>query len=130
MGLDSGIRTGVKVEVVDSTGKGVATSTVYSASEYASNELPDLDVSIARRLQAPLAELVKIDPKSIGVGHYQHDVNQSLLAKKLDAAVEDCVNSVGVDVNLAPDSGAFGAGDFAVGCGVRQIGRASCRERV
>ena len=173
MGLDPGIRTGVKVAVVDSTGKVVAISTVYpheprkdwdgslhtlrklcethgvqliaigngtasretdalaadlikqlgagvtkvivseagasvySASEYASQELPDLDVSIrgavsiARRLQDPLAELVKIDPKSIGVGQYQHDVNQSLLAKKLDAVVEDCVNSVGVDVNLA-----------------------------
>jgi uncharacterized protein len=173
MGLDPGIRTGVKVAVVDMTGKVVATSTVYpheprrdwdgslhtlrqlcevhgvqliaigngtasretdqlaadlikqlgagvtrvivseagasvySASEYASQELPDLDVSIrgavsiARRLQDPLAELVKIDPKSIGVGQYQHDVNQSLLAKKLDAVVEDCVNSVGVDVNLA-----------------------------
>ncbi len=180
MGLDPGIRTGVKVAVVDSTGKVVATNTVYpheprkdwegslhalrkmcedhrvqliaigngtasretdqlaadliklvhgstssprtemtkvivseagasvySASEYASQELPDLDVSIrgavsiARRLQDPLAELVKIDPKSIGVGQYQHDVNQSLLAKKLDAIVEDCVNSVGVDVNLA-----------------------------
>lgn len=173
MGLDPGIRTGVKVAVVDTTGKVVAISTVYpheprkdwdgalhtlrklcethgvqliaigngtasretdalaadlikqlgagvtkvivseagasvySASEYASQELPDLDVSIrgavsiARRLQDPLAELVKIDPKSIGVGQYQHDVNQSLLAKKLDAVVEDCVNSVGVDVNLA-----------------------------
>jgi protein Tex len=173
MGLDPGIRTGVKVAIVDSTGKVVATNTVYpheprkdwdgslntlrklceqhnvqliaigngtasretdqlaadlikqiaagvtkvvvseagasvySASEYASQELPDLDVSlrgavsIARRLQDPLAELVKIDPKSIGVGQYQHDVNQTLLAKKLDAVVEDCVNSVGVDVNLA-----------------------------
>ncbi len=173
MGLDPGIRTGVKVAVVDSTGKVLATSvvypheprkdwdgslhilgklcethgvqliaigngtasretdqlaadlikrqrgaivkavvseagaSVYSASEYASQELPDMDVSlrgavsIARRLQDPLAELVKIDPKSIGVGQYQHDVNQSLLAKKLDAIVEDCVNSVGVDVNLA-----------------------------
>jgi protein Tex len=173
MGLDPGIRTGVKVAVVDSTGKVVATNTVYpheprkdwdgslntlrklceqhnvqliaigngtasretdqlaadlikqtaagitkvvvseagasvySASEYASQELPDLDVSlrgavsIARRLQDPLAELVKIDPKSIGVGQYQHDVNQTLLARKLDAVVEDCVNSVGVDVNLA-----------------------------
>jgi uncharacterized protein len=173
MGLDPGIRTGVKVAVVDATGKVVATSvvyphepkkdwdgalhtlgklcethgvqliaigngtasretdqlaadlikrlgggivkavvseagaSVYSASEYASQELPEMDVSlrgavsIARRLQDPLAELVKIDPKSIGVGQYQHDVNQSLLAKKLDAIVEDCVNSVGVDVNLA-----------------------------
>ncbi len=173
MGLDPGIRTGVKVAIVDSTGKVIATNTVYpheprkdwdgslntlrklceahnvqliaigngtasretdqlaadlikqtaagitkvvvseagasvySASEYASQELPELDVSlrgavsIARRLQDPLAELVKIDPKSIGVGQYQHDVNQTLLAKKLDAVVEDCVNSVGVDVNLA-----------------------------
>jgi protein Tex len=173
MGLDPGIRTGVKVAIVDATGKVVdfttvypheprkdwegslhtlrklaekhnvqliaigngtasretdqlaadlikqmgvgavkvivseAGASVYSASEYASQELPDLDVSIrgavsiARRLQDPLAELVKIDPKSIGVGQYQHDVNQSLLARKLDAVVEDCVNSVGVDVNLA-----------------------------
>jgi protein Tex len=173
MGLDPGIRTGVKVAVVDSTGKVVDTATVYpheprkdwdgslhtlsklvekhhvqmiaigngtasretdtlaadlikqsgagivkvvvseagasvySASEYASQELPDLDVSlrgavsIARRLQDPLAELVKIDPKSIGVGQYQHDVSQSQLARKLDAVVETCVNAVGVDVNLA-----------------------------
>jgi protein Tex len=173
MGLDPGIRTGVKVAVVDSTGKVVDTATVYpheprkdwdgslhtlsklvekhnvqmiaigngtasretdalaadlikqagagivkvvvseagasmySASEYASQELPDLDVSlrgavsIARRLQDPLAELVKIDPKSIGVGQYQHDVSQTQLARKLDAVVETCVNAVGVDVNLA-----------------------------
>ena len=176
MGLDPGIRTGVKVAVVDSTGKLVDTATVYpheprkewdgslavlarlvekhgvnliaigngtasretdklaadliklaakvdkqlekvvvseavasvySASEFASQELPDVDVSlrgavsIARRLQDPLAELVKIDPKSIGVGQYQHDVNQSELARKLDAVVEDCVNSVGVDLNTA-----------------------------
>ncbi len=173
MGLEPGIRTGVKVAVVDASGKVVATATVYpheprrdragalmelerlcrahdvsliaigngtasretdrlageliarigpgigkaviseagasvySASEYASEELPELDVSlrgavsIARRLQDPLAELVKIDPKSIGVGQYQHDVDQRLLARKLDAVVEDCVNSVGVDVNLA-----------------------------
>ncbi|HUR88213.1 MAG TPA: Tex family protein [Ramlibacter sp.] len=176
MGLDPGIRTGVKVAVVDATGKLVDTSTVYpheprrdwegslhqlgllcrkhnvsliaigngtasretdklaadlmkrlahdlpglqrivvsesgasvySASEYASQELPDVDVSlrgaasIARRLQDPLAELVKIDPKSIGVGQYQHDVNQGDLAKTLDAVVEDCVNSVGVDLNTA-----------------------------
>jgi protein Tex len=174
MGLDPGIRTGVKVAVIDATGKVVDTATVYpheprrdwdgalhtlaqlalqhgvqliaigngtasretdslaadlmkrvnvpglskvvvsesgasvySASEYASQEFPNLDVSlrgavsIARRLQDPLAELVKIDPKSIGVGQYQHDVNQSLLAQKLDAVVEDCVNAVGVDVNLA-----------------------------
>ena len=84
-----------------------AGASVYSASEFASKELPDLDVSlrgavsIARRLQDPLAELVKIDPKSIGVGQYQHDVNQSELAKMLDAVVEDCVNKVGVDLNTA-----------------------------
>ncbi|TXH87266.1 MAG: RNA-binding transcriptional accessory protein [Rhodoferax sp.] len=183
MGLDPGIRTGVKVAVVDATGKLVDTATVYphepkrdwegslhtlgklcakhsvnliaigngtasretdklaadlikllakmaaqagapeikvekvvvseagasvySASEYASQEMPDVDVSlrgaasIARRLQDPLAELVKIDPKSIGVGQYQHDVNQSELARTLDAVVEDCVNSVGVDLNTA-----------------------------
>ncbi|MCE1249572.1 MAG: RNA-binding transcriptional accessory protein [Comamonadaceae bacterium] len=184
MGLDPGIRTGVKVAVVDATGKLVETATiypheprrdwdgslatlarlvqkhgvqliaigngtasretdklaaelialwqksapaqagpapaaiekivvseagasVYSASEYASQELPDVDVSlrgaasIARRLQDPLAELVKIEPKSIGVGQYQHDVNQSELARTLDAVVEDCVNSVGVDLNTA-----------------------------
>ncbi|QTF06815.1 RNA-binding transcriptional accessory protein [Brenneria izadpanahii] len=172
MGLDPGLRTGVKVAVVDATGKLVATDTiyphtgqaakaaaivaalcikhqvelvaigngtasreterffldtqkqfpevkaqkvivseagasVYSASELAAQEFPDLDVSlrgavsIARRLQDPLAELVKIDPKSIGVGQYQHDVSQSLLAKKLDAVVEDCVNAVGVDLNTA-----------------------------
>ncbi|MBW8758504.1 MAG: RNA-binding transcriptional accessory protein [Burkholderiales bacterium] len=178
MGLDPGIRTGVKVAVVSDTGKVLATHTVYpheprcdwegslhalgrlvaqhgvnliaigngtasretdklagdlikriqqmapdikiekivvseagasvySASEFASKELPELDVSlrgavsIARRLQDPLAELVKIDPKSIGVGQYQHDVNQSELAKTLDAVVEDCVNKVGVDLNTA-----------------------------
>ncbi len=174
MGLDPGIRTGVKVAVIDPTGKLVETATVYpfeprrdvdgslatlaalakkhgvdlvaigngtasretdklvadlmealpqlrltrvtvseagasvySASELAAREFPDLDVSlrgavsIARRLQDPLAELVKIDPKSIGVGQYQHDVNQSRLAKSLDAVVEDCVNAVGVDVNTA-----------------------------
>ena len=176
MGLDPGIRTGVKVAVVDATGKLVDTATVYpheprrdwdgalftlarlcekhgvnliaigngtasretdklaaeliktatkarmtiekvvvseagasvySASEFASQEMPDVDVSlrgaasIARRLQDPLAELVKIDPKSIGVGQYQHDVNQGELARTLDAVVEDCVNSVGVDLNTA-----------------------------
>ena len=182
MGLDPGIRTGVKVAVVDATGKLVETATVfpheprkdwegslhtlaklsekhgvnliaigngtasretdklaadlikritqhaestgtawaidkvvvseagasvYSASEFASQEMPDVDVSlrgaasIARRLQDPLAELVKIDPKSIGVGQYQHDVNQSELARSLDTVVEDCVNSVGVDLNTA-----------------------------
>ncbi|MCW2479283.1 Tex family protein [Candidatus Symbiopectobacterium sp. NZEC135] len=172
MGLDPGLRTGVKVAVVDATGKLVATDTiyphtgqaakaapiiaalcvkhqvelvaigngtasreterffldtqkqfpainaqkvivseagasVYSASELAALEFPSLDVSlrgavsIARRLQDPLAELVKIDPKSIGVGQYQHDVSQMQLAKKLDAVVEDCVNAVGVDLNTA-----------------------------
>jgi uncharacterized protein len=173
MGLDPGIRTGVKVAVVDATGKLVDTATVYpheprrdwdgalhtlaqlcrkhgvnliaigngtasretdklaadlvkrleadiqrivvseagasvySASEYAAREMPDVDVSlrgaasIARRLQDPLAELVKIEPKSIGVGQYQHDVNQSELARTLDAVVEDCVNKVGVDLNTA-----------------------------
>ncbi|NKI75677.1 RNA-binding transcriptional accessory protein [Dickeya sp. CFBP 2040] len=172
MGLDPGLRTGVKVAVVDATGKLVATDTiyphtgqaakaaavvaalcikhqvelvaigngtasreterffldtqkqfpevkaqkvivseagasVYSASELAALEFPDLDVSlrgavsIARRLQDPLSELVKIDPKSIGVGQYQHDVSQTQLAKKLDAVVEDCVNAVGVDLNTA-----------------------------
>ncbi|MFP4279260.1 MAG: Tex family protein [Halochromatium sp.] len=84
-----------------------AGASVYSASEYASRELPELDVSlrgavsIARRLQDPLAELVKIEPKAIGVGQYQHDVNQSGLARTLDAVVEDCVNAVGVDLNTA-----------------------------
>src|SRR6266516_3167973 len=174
MGLDPGYRTGVKVAVVDPTGRVVATSTiyphqpvrrwdeaitvlgrlarehavelvaigngtasretdqlaadlvarhpgarltkvvvseagasVYSASAYASQELPELDVSlrgavsIARRLQDPLAELVKIDPKSIGVGQYQHDIAEVKLSRSLDAVVEDCVNAVGVDVNTA-----------------------------
>lgn len=172
MGLDPGLRTGVKVAVVDNTGKLLDTTTiyphtgreaeaqvaifslirkhnveliaigngtasreterfakevikeikenkpqtvvvseagasVYSASEFAANEFPNLDVSlrgavsIARRLQDPLAELVKIEPKAIGVGQYQHDVNQSQLARKLDAVVEDCVNAVGVDLNTA-----------------------------
>ncbi len=171
MGLDPGYRTGVKVAVIDTTGKVVATETiyphvpqrrwdealavlgrlatkhqveliaigngtasretdklaaelvarlgvtkavvseagasVYSASAYASQELPELDVSlrgavsIARRLQDPLAELVKIDPKSIGVGQYQHDLPEAALSRSLDAVVEDCVNAVGVDVNTA-----------------------------
>ena len=84
-----------------------AGASVYSASELAAKEFPDLDVtlrgavSIARRLQDPLAELVKIEPKAIGVGQYQHDVDQAGLARSLDAVVEDCVNSVGVDVNTA-----------------------------
>ena len=171
MGLDPGYRTGVKVAVIDATGKVMATETiyphvpqrrwdealavlarlakvhhveliaigngtasretdklaaelvarlgvtkavvseagasVYSASAYASQELPELDVSlrgavsIARRLQDPLAELVKIDPKSIGVGQYQHDLPEAALSRSLDAVVEDCVNAVGVDVNTA-----------------------------
>ncbi len=93
---------GVQKVVVSEAG-----ASVYSASEYASQELPDLDVSlrgavsIARRLQDPLAELVKIDPKSIGVGQYQHDVNQGEMARSLHAVVEDCVNSVGVNLNTA-----------------------------
>ena len=84
-----------------------AGASVYSASELAAKEFPGLDVtlrgavSIARRLQDPLAELVKIEPKAIGVGQYQHDVDQGGLARSLDAVVEDCVNSVGVDVNTA-----------------------------
>ena len=84
-----------------------AGASVYSASAFASEELPELDVtlrgavSIARRLQDPLAELVKIDPKAIGVGQYQHDLGESKLARSLDAVVEDCVNAVGVDANTA-----------------------------
>ncbi|PUE41453.1 Tex family protein [Limnohabitans sp. Bal53] len=102
--LQGGIGEGIEIQkaVVSEAG-----ASVYSASEFASQEMPDVDVSlrgaasIARRLQDPLAELVKIDPKAIGVGQYQHDVNQSELAKTLDAVVEDCVNSVGVDLNTA-----------------------------
>ena len=99
----SSVRAGTIEKVVVSE----AGASVYSASEYASQEMPDVDVSlrgaasIARRLQDPLAELVKIDPKSIGVGQYQHDVNQSELARTLGTVVEDCVNSVGVDLNTA-----------------------------
>ena len=84
-----------------------AGASVYSASELAANEFPNLDVSlrgavsIARRLQDPLAELVKIEPKAIGVGQYQHDVSQSQLGQSLISVVEDCVNSVGVDLNMA-----------------------------
>ena len=95
-------RSSIEKVVVSEAG-----ASVYSASEFASQEMPDVDVSlrgaasIARRLQDPLAELVKIDPKSIGVGQYQHDVNQSDLARSLDTVVEDCVNSVGVDLNTA-----------------------------
>ena len=98
---DPGVKSPVKVVVSE------AGASVYSASELASQELPDVDVSlrgaasIARRLQDPLAELVKIEPKSIGVGQYQHDVNQGELARMLDAVVEDCVNKVGVDLNTA-----------------------------
>jgi protein Tex len=94
-------------KVIDKVVVSEAGASVYSASEYASQEMPDVDVSlrgaasIARRLQDPLAELVKIDPKSIGVGQYQHDVNQSELARTLEAVVEDCVNAVGVDLNTA-----------------------------
>ena len=84
-----------------------AGASIYSASEFAAREFPDLDVtirgavSIARRLQDPLAELVKIEPKSIGVGQYQHDVSQVQLARQLNTVVEDCVNAVGVDLNTA-----------------------------
>ena len=101
-GGGDGVRTKLTSIVVSEAG-----ASVYSASEFASRELPELDVSlrgavsIARRLQDPLAELVKIDPKSIGVGQYQHDVSQVQLARSLDAVVEDCVNAVGVDVNTA-----------------------------
>ncbi len=100
-------RTGRETAVIEKVVVSEAGASVYSASEFASQEMPDVDVSlrgaasIARRLQDPLAELVKIDPKSIGVGQYQHDVNQSDLARSLDAVVEDCVNSVGVDLNTA-----------------------------
>jgi uncharacterized protein len=102
--LQGGIGEGVEIQKVVVSEAGAS---VYSASEFASQEMPDVDVSlrgaasIARRLQDPLSELVKIDPKAIGVGQYQHDVNQSELAKTLDAVVEDCVNSVGVDLNTA-----------------------------
>ncbi|UJB64225.1 RNA-binding transcriptional accessory protein [Acidovorax sp. YS12] len=99
--------TGQALPAIEKIVVSEAGASVYSASEYASQEMPDVDVSlrgaasIARRLQDPLAELVKIEPKSIGVGQYQHDVNQSELARTLDAVVEDCVNSVGVDLNTA-----------------------------
>ncbi|OUM03003.1 Tex family protein [Variovorax sp. JS1663] len=100
-------QAGAPAPTVDKVVVSEAGASVYSASEFASQEMPDVDVSlrgaasIARRLQDPLAELVKIDPKSIGVGQYQHDVNQSELARTLSAVVEDCVNSVGVDLNTA-----------------------------
>ncbi len=99
--------TGKALTAIEKVVVSEAGASVYSASEYASQEMPDVDVSlrgaasIARRLQDPLAELVKIDPKSIGVGQYQHDVNQSELARTLGTVVEDCVNSVGVDLNTA-----------------------------
>ncbi len=99
--------TGPAARTIDKVVVSEAGASVYSASEFASQEMPDVDVtlrgaaSIARRLQDPLAELVKIDPKSIGVGQYQHDVNQSELIKSLETVVEDCVNSVGVDLNTA-----------------------------
>jgi uncharacterized protein len=98
------LHNGVEIQKVVVSEAGAS---VYSASEFASQEMPDVDVSlrgaasIARRLQDPLAELVKIDPKSIGVGQYQHDVNQSELARSLETVVEDCVNAVGVDLNTA-----------------------------
>ena len=101
------MQTGKAREAIEKVVVSEAGASVYSASEYASQEMPDVDVSlrgaasIARRLQDPLAELVKIDPKSIGVGQYQHDVNQSELARTLGTVVEDCVNSVGVDLNTA-----------------------------
>ena len=101
------MQTGKAREAIEKVVVSEAGASVYSASEYASQEMPDVDVSlrgaasIARRLQDPLAELVKIDPKSIGVGQYQHDVNQSELARSLVTVVEDCVNSVGVDLNTA-----------------------------
>ena len=100
-------RAGSVGQVIDKVVVSEAGASVYSASEFAAQEMPDVDVSlrgaasIARRLQDPLAELVKIDPKSIGVGQYQHDVNQSELARMLDTVVEDCVNAVGVDLNTA-----------------------------
>ena len=106
-GGDVGVPDGVSGLKMTSIVVSEAGASVYSASEFASKELQELDVSlrgavsIARRLQDPLAELVKIDPKSIGVGQYQHDVSQFQLARSLDAVVEDCVNAVGVDVNTA-----------------------------
>ena len=110
-----------------------AGASVYSASEHASRELPEMDVSlrgavsIARRLQDPLAELVKIEPKSIGVGQYQHDVNQSRLSHKLDAVVEDCVNAVGVDANTA--SAPLLARVSGLGPGLAENIVAFCQER-
>jgi uncharacterized protein len=101
------IRAAAPEHAIDKVVVSEAGASVYSASEVASKELPELDVSlrgavsIARRLQDPLAELVKIEPKSIGVGQYQHDVDQGALARSLDAVVEDCVNAVGVDLNTA-----------------------------
>jgi len=105
--LTQSAEAGASAALIEKVVVSEAGASVYSASEFASLEMPDVDVSlrgaasIARRLQDPLAELVKIDPKSIGVGQYQHDVNQSELARSLDAVVEDCVNSIGVDLNTA-----------------------------
>jgi uncharacterized protein len=107
MGKQAAAPAGYAQAAIEKVVVSEAGASVYSASEFASQEMPDVDVSlrgaasIARRLQDPLAELVKIDPKSIGVGQYQHDVNQSELARTLDTVVEDCVNSVGVDLNTA-----------------------------
>jgi len=104
---DAASTASAQTAVIEKVVVSEAGASVYSASEFASQEMPDVDVSlrgaasIARRLQDPLAELVKIDPKSIGVGQYQHDVNQSDLMRSLDTVVEDCVNSVGVDLNTA-----------------------------
>ena len=103
----SASKNGASIGKIEKVVVSEAGASVYSASEFAAQEMPDVDVSlrgaasIARRLQDPLAELVKIDPKSIGVGQYQHDVNQSELARMLDTVVEDCVNAVGVDLNTA-----------------------------
>jgi uncharacterized protein len=111
-----------------------AGASVYSASALAAREFPDLDVSlrgavsIARRLQDPLAELVKIEPKAIGVGQYQHDLSQIKLGQALEAVVEDCVNAVGVDVNTA--SAALLTRVSGLNASLAEIGRASCRERV
>ncbi|MDD2713943.1 MAG: Tex family protein, partial [Simplicispira sp.] len=107
MAKSAAAQTGQAPAAIEKIVVSEAGASVYSASEFASQEMPDVDVSlrgaasIARRLQDPLAELVKIDPKSIGVGQYQHDVNQSELARTLGTVVEDCVNSVGVDLNTA-----------------------------
>ena len=113
-----------------------AGASVYSASPLATEEFPNFDVgqrsaaSIARRLQNPLAELVKIDPKSIGVGQYQHDMNQKKLGEALGGVVEDCVNKVGVDLNTASVSLLVYISGVSKTVAKNKIGRASCRERV